>query len=108
MEPALCAAHRSFPHARRGHARPQPCRAARNAEKAISGPAIPAAIQRNAPGMSLRERLKERGQALAQGQEQIELALANSDGKGIGDALATADPTAVSVRRSTGASTPRR
>ena len=41
--------------------------------------------------MPLRERLKERGQTLARGQEQIELALAKSDSKGIGDALAAAD-----------------
>ncbi len=41
--------------------------------------------------LPLRERLKDRGQALARGQEQMEQALANCDGKGIGDALAAAD-----------------
>ncbi len=56
----------------------------------IYGPFI-AAIQRERARMPLRERLKERGQALARGQEQMEQALANSDGKGIGDALAAAD-----------------
>jgi 5-methylcytosine-specific restriction protein B len=57
----------------------------------IHGPSIAAAIQRERARMSLRERLKERGQALARGQEQMEQALAVSDGKGIGDALAAAD-----------------
>jgi MoxR-like ATPase/uncharacterized protein (DUF2461 family) len=56
----------------------------------IHGPFI-AAIQRERARLSLRERLKERGQALARGQERMEQALANSDGKGIGDALAAAD-----------------
>ncbi len=50
-----------------------------------------AAIQRERTRIPLRERLKERGQALARGQEQMEQALANIDGKGIGDALASAD-----------------
>jgi 5-methylcytosine-specific restriction enzyme B len=52
---------------------------------------IAAAIQRERARVPLRERLKERGQALARGQEQMEQALANSDGKGIGDAVAAAD-----------------
>jgi 5-methylcytosine-specific restriction protein B len=52
---------------------------------------ISAAIQRERTRMPLRERLKERGQALARGQEQMEQALANCDGKGIGTALAAAD-----------------
>jgi 5-methylcytosine-specific restriction protein B len=52
---------------------------------------VAAAIQRERAQMPLRERLKERGQALARGQEQMEQALAKSDGKGIGDALAAAD-----------------
>ncbi|HTU90839.1 MAG TPA: DUF2461 family protein [Gemmataceae bacterium] len=53
--------------------------------------AIAAAIQRERTRLPLRERLKDRGQALARGQEQMEQALAISDGKGIGDALAAAD-----------------
>ncbi|HTU19463.1 MAG TPA: DUF2461 family protein [Gemmataceae bacterium] len=52
--------------------------------------ALRAAIQRERSRLPLRERLKDRGQALARGQEQMETALANSDGKGIGDALAAA------------------
>jgi MoxR-like ATPase/uncharacterized protein (DUF2461 family) len=52
---------------------------------------ILAAIQGERSRLPLRERLKDRGQALARGQEQMEMALANSDGKGIGDALAAAD-----------------
>jgi uncharacterized protein (DUF2461 family) len=62
------------------------------AEKAMRCPAITAAIQRERSRMSLRDRLKERGQALARGQEQLETALSNGDGKGIGGALAAADP----------------
>ncbi|HEY7328123.1 MAG TPA: DUF2461 family protein [Gemmataceae bacterium] len=57
----------------------------------IHGPSIPDAIRRERARLPLRERLKERGQALARGQEQMEQALAISDGKGIGDALAAAD-----------------
>ncbi len=53
---------------------------------------ILAAIQRERSRMPLRERLTDRGQALARGQEQMELALANCDGKLLGNALATADP----------------
>jgi uncharacterized protein (DUF2461 family) len=53
--------------------------------------ALRAAIQRERRRLPLRERLKDRGQALARGQEQMEMALANSDGKGIGDALAAAN-----------------
>jgi hypothetical protein len=41
---------------------------------------------------SLRSRLKERGAALAAGQQALEAALAVCDGKGIGAALASADP----------------
>lgn len=55
------------------------------------GPTITAVLQRERSRVSLRERLKDRGQALARGQEQMETALANSDGKGIGDALTAAD-----------------
>jgi uncharacterized protein (DUF2461 family) len=51
------------------------------------------AIPRECASLPLRERLKERGQALADGQEKLETALVNSDGKGIGDALAAADPS---------------
>jgi uncharacterized protein (DUF2461 family) len=52
---------------------------------------LAAAVQQERARLPLRERLKDRGQTLARGQEQIESALANSDGKRIGDALATAD-----------------
>jgi uncharacterized protein (DUF2461 family) len=41
---------------------------------------------------SLRERLRERGQALADAQQAIEPALAARDGKRLGDVLAAADP----------------
>jgi hypothetical protein len=40
----------------------------------------------------LRDRLKERGRALAAAQEQLETALSRCDGKAIGMALAVADP----------------
>jgi MoxR-like ATPase/uncharacterized protein (DUF2461 family) len=50
-----------------------------------------AAVQHERARLPLRERLKDRGPTLARGQEQIESALANGDGKRIGDALATAD-----------------
>ena len=40
----------------------------------------------------LRERLKQRGQQLAQGQELLPQGLARCDGKKIGDTLAAADP----------------
>jgi hypothetical protein len=57
----------------------------------VHGPSVAAAIQRERTRMPLRERLKDRGQALARGQEKMEQALANCDGKAIGDALAAAD-----------------
>ncbi len=56
------------------------------------GASIRSAIQRERGRLSLRERLKDRGAALARGQEQMETALARCDGKLLGDALATADP----------------
>jgi 5-methylcytosine-specific restriction protein B len=55
------------------------------------GSPISDAIRRERARVPLRERLKERGQALARGQEQMEQALAISDGKGISAALAAAD-----------------
>ena len=42
--------------------------------------------------MPLRQRLKERGQALAEAQQILESGLASGDGKRLGDALAVADP----------------
>jgi hypothetical protein len=42
--------------------------------------------------MPLRDRLKERGLALAEGQKKLPEALAIGDGKGIGTVLAAADP----------------
>lgn len=53
--------------------------------------ALRTAIRRERSRLPLRERLKDRGQTLARGQEQMEMALANSDGKGIGGALAAAN-----------------
>ncbi|MHB1421599.1 MAG: McrB family protein [Gemmataceae bacterium] len=57
----------------------------------IHGPSIAAAIQSERTRLPLRERLKDRGQALARGQEQMEAALAIGEGKDIGNALAAAD-----------------
>jgi 5-methylcytosine-specific restriction protein B len=54
-------------------------------------PSLESAIGRERVRIPFRQRLKERGEALARGQEQMETALANCDGKGIGDALAAAD-----------------
>jgi MoxR-like ATPase len=51
------------------------------------------ALHRERRRLPLRERLKSRGQALAAAQELLESGLAARDGKRIGDALATADPT---------------
>jgi MoxR-like ATPase len=64
-------------------------------DEANAGPQemIHAAIRRERGRLSLRERLKDRGQALARGQEQLESALAQCDGKRLGDALAAADPS---------------
>jgi MoxR-like ATPase/uncharacterized protein (DUF2461 family) len=59
-------------------------------EEAYGNP-FPSALQRERVRMPLRERLKDRGQALARGQEKMGQALAKCDGKGIGDALAAAD-----------------
>jgi 5-methylcytosine-specific restriction protein B len=53
---------------------------------------VAAAVRRERGRLPLRGRLKERGQALAQAQEQMEMALARRDGKQIGTALAAADP----------------
>jgi 5-methylcytosine-specific restriction protein B len=54
-------------------------------------PSFESAIARERSRQPLRERLKERGQALAHGQEQMELGLGNCDGKEIGNALVVAD-----------------
>jgi hypothetical protein len=54
--------------------------------------AIRTAVAQERSRLPLRQRLKDRGQALARGQEQLERALASCDGKGIGEALAAADP----------------
>jgi MoxR-like ATPase len=50
------------------------------------------AVLRERARVSLRERLKERGEAIARAQEQLEAGLAQHNGKAIGDALAAADP----------------
>jgi 5-methylcytosine-specific restriction protein B len=90
QEPALSALHvdhfLTLVAAMRGRNLPMSSQTEQGREESIS-----AVIQRERARMPLRERLKERGQALARGQEQMEIALANCDGKGIGDALAAAD-----------------
>jgi hypothetical protein len=52
----------------------------------------PRALQQVRQRFPLRERLKQRGQALADAQEFLESALKDEDGKRIGEALAVADP----------------
>lgn len=54
--------------------------------------AVAAALARVRQRRPLRELLKERGHLLAVAQERLEAALAVCDGKGIGEALAIADP----------------
>jgi uncharacterized protein (DUF2461 family) len=89
LEPALSALHvdhfLTLVAAMRGRNLPR-------GDEAMARDPVLDAIQRERGRLPLRERLKERGQALARGQEQMEIALANGDGKGIGDALAAADP----------------
>jgi 5-methylcytosine-specific restriction protein B len=53
---------------------------------------VTAAIRRTRAHTPLRQRLKQRGAALAAAQERIEAGLAARDGKQLGDALAAADP----------------
>jgi hypothetical protein len=53
---------------------------------------IVSAIRRQRAATPLRQRLKERGQALANAQVLMESALAARDGKRLGDALAVSDP----------------
>jgi hypothetical protein len=53
--------------------------------------AVKAALARVRAEMPLRDRLKERGAALAEGQERLQTALAQCDGKALGAALAAAD-----------------
>jgi hypothetical protein len=53
---------------------------------------VSSAIRRRRAASPLRQRLKERGQALAAAQEALQLGLAGRDGKRLGDALAVADP----------------
>src|SRR5262245_18263101 len=50
------------------------------------------AVARLRSGKPLRQRLKERGQAIASAQQILEAGLSTSNGKLIGDALAAADP----------------
>jgi hypothetical protein len=59
-----------------------------------SGSLAPRALQQVRQRLPLRERLKLRGQALADAQELLESALKDEDGKRIGEALAIADPEA--------------
>jgi 5-methylcytosine-specific restriction protein B len=91
-EPALSALHidhfLTLIAAMRGRNLPVHSPSERGSEEVCS---IAAAIQRERARLPLRELLKDRGQALARGQEQMETALANCDGKGIGDAVAAAD-----------------
>jgi uncharacterized protein (DUF2461 family) len=53
---------------------------------------VTAAVRQTRARRPLRERLKERGQALAQAQHELEAGLAQGDGKLLGTALAAADP----------------
>jgi hypothetical protein len=53
---------------------------------------VTAVVRRQRARMPLRQRLKQRGQALADAQQWLEAGLALRDGKKLGDALAVADP----------------
>ncbi len=53
---------------------------------------VTAVLRRQRARMPLRQRLKDRGQALADAQQRLEAGLAARDGKQLGDALAVADP----------------
>jgi hypothetical protein len=91
-EPALSALHvdhfLTLVAAMRGRNLPR----GEEAAEAMARDPLEAAVRRERDRLPLRERLKDRGQALARGQEQLEAALARGDGKLIGDALAAADP----------------
>src|SRR5207249_9176671 len=53
---------------------------------------LPAHLRQERARVPLRQRLKERGHALAAARQALESALAAEDGVGIGAALAVADP----------------
>ncbi len=59
---------------------------------AAPGADLAAAVRAERARRPLRERLRERGQALAEAHERLEAGLASCDGKRIGAALAAADP----------------
>jgi hypothetical protein len=62
-------------------------------QAALADCPLTAALRRRRAALPLRQRLKERGQELAMGQEKMERALAARDGKALGDALAISDPS---------------
>jgi MoxR-like ATPase len=64
----------------------------RSLDRAAPACPIAAAAARERAARPLRDRLKERGAALADGQRLLEEGLARQDGKLLGDALAAADP----------------
>jgi hypothetical protein len=53
---------------------------------------VATALRRQRARTSLRQRLKERGAALADAQQRLEAGLASRDGQQLGDALSVADP----------------
>src|SRR5438477_238146 len=59
---------------------------------AAPGADVAAAVLAERARQPVRERIKERGQVLAEAQERLEAGLANCDGKSLGEALAAADP----------------
>src|SRR5262249_27802667 len=59
---------------------------------ALAACPVTAALEQLREAMPLRERLKRRGQELANGQELLRQGLAAGDGKLLGEALALADP----------------
>ena len=64
----------------------------RNLWQTRGGDLVAKTLQQERVRVPLRERLKQRGTALAQAQESFEAALRTGDGKRLGDALAAADP----------------
>lgn len=91
-EPALSALHidhfLTLIAAMRGRNLPR----GEQARQALTACPFAAVIPRERSRMLLRDRLKDRGEALARGRKQIESALACCDGKQLGDALAAIDP----------------
>ncbi len=69
-----------------------PGRSLHEAQPALARDPVAEALPRHRARHNLRELLKVRGQALADGQQRLEEGLARRDGKVLGDALAAADP----------------